>query len=67
MFEEKKYPGRQVYQLKYIGETIAICKRKWGRWEVYGVVFNTYISTKSKHESIEIFKEQYRLYLRGLR
>ncbi|MDT3498103.1 hypothetical protein NLU03_28285 [Bacillus toyonensis] len=65
MFEERKLYGRPVYQLKYLGETVAMCSRKWGRWEVRGVVFNTYISAKTKYESIKVFEEQYRVYLRG--
>ncbi|WP_257150332.1 hypothetical protein [Bacillus thuringiensis] len=39
MFQEKKTTGRLVYQLKYLGETVAICSRTvWGRWEVKGGV-----------------------------
>ncbi|WP_255323227.1 hypothetical protein [Bacillus thuringiensis] len=66
MFQEKKTTGRLVYQLKYLGETVAICSRTvWGRWEVKGGVFDVYISAKTKYEAISLFEEKFKLYLRG--
>lgn len=66
MFQEKKTTGRPVYQLKYLGETVAICSRNvLGRWEVKGVVIDVYIFAKTKNQAIILFGYKYKMYLRG--
>ncbi|PEW59878.1 hypothetical protein CN448_31075 [Bacillus cereus] len=68
MFTEDKIQGKPIYKLQYLGETVAICSRNiWGRWEIKGVVFNFYISAKTKYEAICLFEEKYKLFLRGER